>query len=64
MLTTSCPQCSQPLQAAEELVGKTIKCACGHSFVLQLPPDPPRLIERRRASASRFRRRLWPRVRV
>jgi hypothetical protein len=62
MLTTSCPQCSQPLQAAEELVGKAIKCTCGHAFVLHLPPDPPPLIKRRGARASPFVRRLWPRI--
>jgi hypothetical protein len=64
MLTTPCPQCSQPLKAAEELVGKTIKCTCGHSFVLQVPLDPPRLIERRGARVGLFVRRLWPRVRL
>jgi hypothetical protein len=46
MLTTSCPQCFQRLKAADELIGKTVKCNCGHSFVLQSPLDPPRPIER------------------
>jgi hypothetical protein len=63
MLTTSCPQCSQSLKAAEALIGKAIQCTCGHSFVLQLPPDPPPLPEPRRIRASPFVRRLWPRVR-
>jgi hypothetical protein len=32
--TVSCPSCSRKLKAPSDAIGKMVKCACGHSFVL------------------------------
>jgi DNA-directed RNA polymerase subunit M/transcription elongation factor TFIIS len=40
MLSVSCPQCSNKMQATEELAGKTAKCGeCGHYFVIGAPDE-------------------------
>jgi|HubBroStandDraft_6_1064221.scaffolds.fasta_scaffold14229_2 hypothetical protein len=35
----ACPACSQVLKAPPQAVGKTVKCVCGHQFVLRNGPN-------------------------
>jgi hypothetical protein len=39
MLTVSCPKCSKPLKALENVVGRKVKCgSCGHVFTHRTSP--------------------------
>ncbi len=53
VLTVSCPQCSQKLNAPDEVRGKLVKCAsCGHHFAVEKPARGQGAVNSTRAAPS------------
>lgn len=62
MLTVSCPQCSQKLNAPDEVRGKLVKCAsCGHHFAVEKPARGQGAVNSTRAAPSHVAVAPFPR---